>query len=88
MSAMWGGEEEKRRKRREEDKQREDAPIPPHMPSIATLVLWVSKAMEGSVHVVPVTSAPETTWAGIAAAREAERTVKRRVEMYMLMVFF
>jgi hypothetical protein len=58
------------------------------MPRMATLVSWVSKEMEGSVHVVPVTSAPETTWAGIAAAREAERAARTRVEMYMLIDFF
>jgi len=40
------------------------------------------------VHVVPVTSAPETTWAGIAAAKEAERAARMRVEMYMVSVFF
>jgi hypothetical protein len=48
---------------------------------------WEWAYIEVSVHVVPVTSAPETTWAGKAAAREAERAARMSVEIYMMSVF-
>lgn len=60
-----------------------DVPIPPHMARMATLVSWVLKAIEVSVQVVPVTSLPETIWAGIAAVREVERAARMMDDMYM-----
>jgi len=47
---------------------------------------WEWAYIEVSVHVVPVTSAPETTWAGMAAAMEAERAARMRVEIYIMSV--
>jgi hypothetical protein len=54
--------------------------------------VWAEREWDGnayievSVHTVPVTSAPETTWAGMAAAREAESAARMTVEIYMMFV--